>query len=104
MPTASARPDVYAAGPSINSFFITQAMCESPGLTSGLAAGSPLPASPRLPTVLRAIEALASCTVVVQSPGGGTHTRTMAEGDVYDRGCIAAISGLSSDVALLGHV
>lgn len=92
------------SGPSPDSFLITQAMCESPGLTSGRPRGSALPASPKLPVVLRAVEALAACTVVIQAPGGGTHTRAMAAGDVYDRGQVAAISGLSSDTALLGHV
>lgn len=91
------------AGPSTDTFLVTQAMCEA-SIASGQTSGAALPVSPKLPKVLRAIEALSAVTVVVQSPGGGTHTRTMAAGDVYDRGQVAAISGLASDTALLGHV
>lgn len=90
------------AGPSPDVFYITQAMCETVGITSGQQRGSAIPASPRLPVKLRFVKALAACTVVLQSLGGGTFTIVFAAGDVLDLGTIVALSGLASDTALIG--
>ncbi len=90
------------AGPSPDIFPVTQAMCET-SISPGQPKGTALPASPNLPAVLRQVEALASCTVTFQSAGGATWERTMAAGDVQ-LGYVVALSGLSSDTALLGYV
>jgi hypothetical protein len=89
------------SGPSADVFLVTQAMCEA-AITAGLPRGTAVPASPKLPVELRQVEALAECTVTFQSRGGATWERTLAAGDVQ-LGYLVALTGLSSDTALLGY-